>query len=300
MAPRALVLGSGAGGGVPQWNCRCRICTLARAGDPRVQRRTQAGVALTGDGATWTLIGASPDLRAQLEAAPPLHPATGLRHSPIDAVVLASAEIDHVAGLLTMRERQPFRLIATEPVLRMLAANPIFDALSPECVKRQCVAPGQLFAGSRGVELRLVPVPGKVPLYAEHREDAADEADFTLAVVAEINGKRIACMPACAAVTDTVLDVLRSADVVLFDGTVFTDAELIEAGVSEKTGRRMGHIAMSGPEGSLARLAGLRAGRRIYMHLNNTNPVLVAGSAEQAIVERAGWEIATDGMEIAL
>lgn len=298
MAARALVLGSAAGGGVPQWNCRCRICCLARSGDPRVKRRTQAALALSGDGQSWTLIGASPDLRAQIEANPALHPQSGLRHSPISAVVLASAEIDHVAGLLTLRERQAFRLIATEPVLGMLAMNPIFDALNPELVQRQCVVPGERFAGSRGIALTLVTVPGKAPLYAEHRETGG--ANFTTAILAEIKGKRIACMPACAVISDAVIDVLQSADVVLLDGTVFTDAEMIETGVGEKTGRRMGHVAMSGPEGSLARLAGLTAARRIYVHLNNTNPVLVEDSAERAIVERAGWEIAVDGMEIAL
>jgi pyrroloquinoline quinone biosynthesis protein B len=300
MRPRARVLGSAAGGGVPQWNCRCRICCLARNDDPRVKRRTQASLAVTGDGETWTLLGASPDLRTQLEACAALHPNAGLRHSPLNAVVLSSAEIDHVAGLLILREGHAFQLFATEPVLAMLASNPMLDALHPQIVHRRSVVPGVRFAASRGVELSLVAVPGKAPLYAEEFVSGSEKAEFTTAVLVTVGSVCVVWMPACASVTDDVLSHLRPADIILFDGTVFTDNELIDAGVGNKTGARMGHVAISGLEGSLARLAGLDARRRIYVHLNNTNPVLIEGSQERAEVERAGWEVAYDGMEIAL
>ncbi len=295
----AIVLGSAAGGGVPQWNCGCRICALARAGDPRVPLRTQVSIAISGDGLGWLLIGASPDLRQQILATPALAPRNGLRHSPISGVALINADVDGIAGLLAIRESQPFRLYAPAPILGVLKANPVFDVLDPSLVDRVTVWPLQPIDCGRGLSLCLLPMPGKVPLYLEDRAAAQPEPGPTYAALIEAGGRRALIAPACADITDAVRAQMRQSDVVFFDGTLFTDDEMIRAGVGRKTGPRMGHVSMSGPGGSLAALADLPA-RRIFVHINNTNPVLIEGSEERRQVEAAGFEVAFDGMEVRL
>src|SRR5947208_10892776 len=163
----AIVLGAAAGGGYPQWNCRCAVCRLAWDGDPRVRPRAQASLAVSADGARWTLLNASPDLRAQLAATPALHPREKKRGSPIEAVVLTGGEIDQTVGLLTLRERQPFTLLATEQTLGALADNPMFGALAADVVTRRAVSPGTPFMLPGGLVAELFMVPGKVPLYLE-------------------------------------------------------------------------------------------------------------------------------------
>jgi pyrroloquinoline quinone biosynthesis protein B len=295
------VLGSAAGGAVPQWNCACRVCRLAWAGDPRVAWRTQASLAVTGDGEQWTIIGAAPDLLTQIRSRHFLHPRTAtLRGSPISAVVLASAEIDHVSGLLSLREGHAFNLIALPGVHTVLDSNPVFDALHPSLVVRRVAAPGESIAASPGIAIELHPVIGKVPLYLEtERTDfQAEPLGATSAVVIGVNGRRVAYVPCCAAITDELLGLLSTADILFFDGTVFENCELISAGVGTKTGTRMGHVAISGPQGSLARFDRLTRPRRIFTHINNTNPVLIDASPERRAADTAGWEIAFDGMEI--
>lgn len=295
----AIVLGSAAGGGVPQWNCGCWVCRLARAGDPRVPARSQASIAISGDGESWLLVGASPDLRQQILGTSALAPRDALRHSPIRGVVLINADVDGIAGLLAIRESQPFRLYAPAPIHQVLKANPVFDVLDPSSVERVTVPPSQPIDCGSGLSLCLLPMPGKVPLYLEDRGAAEPEAEPTYAALVEAGGRRVLIAPACADITDAVRTHMRRADVVFFDGTLFHDDEMIRAGLGRKTGRRMGHVAMSGPDGSLARLADL-PGRRIFVHINNTNPVLVEGSDERRRVEAAGFEVAFDGMEVHL
>ena len=296
----AIVLGSAAGGGFPQWNCRCAVCRLAWAGDSRVKCSTQASLALSADGETWVLLNASPDLRAQLAATRALHPRDGLRHSPIAAVVLTGAEIDQIAGLLNLRERQPFALYGTAECLAAVAANPMFEALAADVVTRHAVVPGTRFEPAPGLTAELFAVPGKMPLYLERGEpEVGGESGTTVGVEISAGGPRLAFVPGAAAMTPALHARLKHADAVLFDGTLFTDNEMIRTGTGAKTGRRMGHMPIDGDGGSLAALAGL-AGRRIYIHINNTNPIHVAGSPERRRVEDAGWEVAADGMEIAL
>jgi pyrroloquinoline quinone biosynthesis protein B len=296
----AIVLGAAAGGGYPQWNCRCPVCCLAWEGDSRVKFCTQAGLAVSADGVQWVLLNASPDLRAQLNATPALHPRDGLRHSPIAAVVLTGAEVDQIAGLLNLRERQPFALHGTAECLAAVAANPMFEALAPEVVTRHAVAPGTPFRPVRGLTAELFLVPGKVPLYLEQGEPAVGgETGDTVGVEIAAGGARLTYVPGAAAMTPALQARLARADTVLFDGTLFTDDEMIRTGTGAKTGRRMGHIPIDGDGGSLSALAGIEA-RRIYVHINNTNPIHVAGSPERRKVEVAGWEIAADGMEILL
>jgi len=296
----AIVLGSAAGGGFPQWNCRCPVCRLAWAGDSRVRARSQASLAVSADGKDWVLINASPDLPAQLRRAIALHPCVGTRGSPIKAVLLTGGEIDQVAGLLSLREREPFSIFATDATLAALADNPMFAALAPDVVARRPAAAGEAVTLPGGLAAELFMVPGKVPLYLEgENPDTASETPSNVGVEISAGSARIAYIPGAAAVTAAMRERIARADVILFDGTLYRDDEMIASGTGSKTGRRMGHMPIDGADGSLAALGNL--GKRcIYVHINNTNPILVAGSPERAVVEHAGWEIAEDGLEIAL
>jgi len=294
----AIVLGSAGGGAFPQWNCRCPVCQLAWAGDPRVKPRTQAVIAVSADHARWTLINASPDLAAQIRATPALHPAGALRGSPIDAVVLTGAEIDQIAGLLSLRESTPFALYATPASHAAVAANAVFGAMSS--MSRRAVNPGERFLLAGGIEATLFMVPGKLPLYLEGETPELDvESAANVGIELQREGARLVLVPGAAAVTDAMRERFARADAVLFDGTLFTDDEMIRLGVGQKTGRRMGHMPIDGEGGSLRALDGLSA-RRIFIHINNTNPILIDGSVERRTVESAGWQVAEDGMEIAL
>jgi len=304
-----FILGSAAGGGFPQWNCNCDVCRRAWAGDPRVKPRTQASIAVTAgaslngpsssSGAPFILINASPDLRQQIIATPALQP-YGLRKSPIAAVVLTGGEVDQTAGLLTLREHGPFGLYGTAATLSTLAANSIFNVLAADVVSRHTVKSGVPFRLPGGIEAELLLVPGKAPLYLEGDNpelDAETEANVGIEVRAE--GARLVFIPGAAKLTPAIAARLRDADVVLFDGTLFSDDEMIAAGAGAKTGRRMGHMPVGGPDGTLAALAGL-ARRRVLIHINNTNPILIDGSPQRRAVEAAGFEVAEDGMRIEL
>ena len=296
----AIVLGAAAGGGFPQWNCRCAVCRLAWGGDPRVLARSQASLAVSADGERWTLLNAAPDLRAQLAATPALHPRGALRASPITAVVLTGAEVDQTAGLLNLRERQPFMLAATAETLGILGTNTMFDVLAADVVARRAVEIGKPFVLPGGLTAELFVVPGKVPLYLERgTPDTAAETGANVGIEISADGARLCFVPGAAAVTPALRARIERADVILFDGTLFADDEMIAAGLGEKTGRRMGHMPIDGADGSLAALDGLGK-RRIYIHINNTNPILIDGSAERRRVEAAGWEVAADGLEISL
>jgi pyrroloquinoline quinone biosynthesis protein B len=276
------------------------VCSLAWAGDPRVKPRTQASLAVSADGKHWVLLNASPDLRAQIQANPSLHPRDGTRGSPIAAVVLTGAEIDQTAGLLSLRERSPFTLHATAATLAAIADNPMFSALAADVVTRRALVPGERFAAGVGIEAELFIVPGKMPLYLEGDDpETACESAVNVGIEISNGPARLAYVPGAAAITPAVKQRLGRADVIVFDGTLHTNDEMIRAGTGSKTGRRMGHMPIDGPDGSLAALADLRA-RRIFVHINNTNPVLIDGSPERRRVEAAGWEIAEDGLEIVL
>ncbi|MBO0764682.1 MAG: pyrroloquinoline quinone biosynthesis protein PqqB [Hyphomicrobiaceae bacterium] len=308
------VLGSAAGGGFPQINCNCANCLDVRLGKPGLAPRSQSSLAVARDGAAWALLNASPDLRQQVAGAPELAPLPGghtsVRTSPIKAVVLTNGDVDHIAGLLSLREGFAFTIYATARVLDTLAANSIFNVLDRGLVRSVALVPGRpiaLAAGGMdlGLTLEAFPVPGKVALYLE--DPAAGpgfgtrEGDTIGVKVAEpATGAALFYIPGCAAVDRELTDRLRGASLVLFDGTLYSDEEMIAQGLSTKTGRRMGHISMSGREGSLAAFAGLGVKRRVFVHMNNSNPVLRDGSRQRREVEEAGWEVAFDGMEFRL
>ena len=211
------MLGSGAGGGVPQWNCGCRVCRLAWSGDSRVKPRTQAGLALTVDGENWLLLNASIDLRQQILATPALHPKGEGRHSPIGAVVLTNAEVDSSAGLLALRERQPFAIFGTQATLDAIGANRMFDVVDRAVAPRQAVRLGEPFEPLAGVKLELFAVPGKVPLWLEEGDVSTDEiGEETVSIAAEAAGKRLVYAPACAHVTEDLDARIANADAVVF------------------------------------------------------------------------------------
>jgi pyrroloquinoline quinone biosynthesis protein B len=296
---KAIVLGSAAGGGVPQWNCGCRNCDLARRGDARIRPATQVGLAVSANGSDWLLIGASPDLRQQILQTPALWPGRAGRHSPIAGVVLTGSDIDALSGLLVLRESQSFAIYAPPSVIDVLNSNRIFDVLDRRLVEHIAILPDAPITPLPGLRLTLLALPGKTPLYLEDRTAAQPEPAPAYAARIEAHGRAMVMAPACARITHDVLAHLRGTDVLFFDGTLYRDDEMIVAGLGPKTGRRMGHVSLSGPDGTLARLRDLPA-RRILLHINNTNPVLLADSPERAEAEQAGFEIAYDGMEITL
>ena len=313
---RAIVLGAAAGGGFPQWNSAGPGCRRARAGDPAAPPRTQASLAVSADadGRRWVLLNASPDLPAQLRATPALHPRPeggAVRHSPIAAAVLTGAEVDTVAGLLSLRERHAFALYGAEQSLAVLAENPIFGALDPALVPRRRLPLGEEVAlrdaagGDLDLRVEAFPVPGKVPLFLEEggsdpgRADEGETVGLRLSAAGGGSGA-LFFVPGCAAMTDDLRERLRGAACVLFDGTLWRDDEMLRAGAGTKTGARMGHMSIDGPTGTLAAFADLGVRQRVLIHLNNTNPVLLADSPERAAVEAAGWEVAEDGMELRL
>lgn len=298
MTLRARILGAAAGGGLPQWNCGCENCNLARAG--KIPSQTQSSVAFSGNGSDWAILNASPDIRDQMARTPELHP-TALRELPLRSVMVTNGDIDHVAGLLILREQQPFKLFATAEIHSVLAQNPIFDALRANIVLRQEIALNQPFELAPDLTATLFAVPGKVPLYMEGEVVQTDlEGEQTVGVHLQAGGKDAYYIPGCALVNGDLAERLRGADMVMFDGTLWQDNEMINMGLSQKTGQRMGHISMSGPEGSMAAFADLGVSRKVYVHMNNSNPVLRPDSAERAEAEANGWTIGQDGMEITL
>jgi pyrroloquinoline quinone biosynthesis protein B len=298
---RVLVLGSAAGGGFPQWNCRCPVCQLAWAGDPRVKARTQSSVAVTADGERFVLLNASPDLRQQILSNRDLHPRRGDRDSPIKAVVLTNGDVDHVTGLLTLRERQPFTLFGTGTTLDVVAGNSVFGVLDQGFVTRHELTMNAPVDVGCGITVRPFPVPGKVPLYLEGPSLAiGEETENTIGLEVSGGGSRFYYIPGCASVPGWLLDAVEGAPLLLFDGTTYRDDEMPRLGLSDKTSRRMGHTPVAGEDGTLERFARSRIGRKVFIHINNTNPILVDGSPENEAVRAAGWEISFDGMDIVL
>jgi pyrroloquinoline quinone biosynthesis protein B len=307
---RVVVLGAAAGGGVPQWNCGCPVCRTARTEHPELQS-TQASIAVSADGEHWFLINASPDLRQQLIATPQLHPKPGkLRHSPISGVILTNGEVDAVAGLLSMREGSPFTIYAHAKVLSVLKANSIFNVLNENNVPRRPIEVDRSFEPTlpdgtpSGLEILPFAVPGKSAWYLEGRTHPGGDSGvgdtLGLRIADKASDRYFYFLAACAAVDDQLRSRLSGAPLILFDGTVWRDDELIAAGLGSKTGQGMGHIAMSGDSGAIAALADLDIGRKIFLHINNSNPALLRASPERKIAERAGWQIPADGTEIVL
>ena len=302
-----VVLGSAAGGGFPQWNCNAPLSKAARDGSIKTKWRTQASIAVSADGERWLLVNASPDLRQQLMQTKCLWPRQAPRHSPIDAVLLTSGEIDHVAGLLSLRESQAFTLWATPRILEILGENAIFGALNPDYVARESFPLGTAFAptgahGALGLTVEAFPVPGKVPLFLESRNpgNLGGLPEETVGLEIAAGGARFHYIPGCARMTPELRERLQGSALVFFDGTLWHNDEMIDLGISPKTGARMGHMNISGPDGTLDAFADLGVRRKLFIHVNTTNPVLDEGSPERAEIRAKGWDVAEDGMRIVL
>ncbi len=308
---RIKVLGSAAGGGFPQWNCGCSNCHGLRQGTLRGKARSQAQLAVSGDCKAWFLLNASPDLRIQIEANTELHPAGGQRHSPISGVVLSSGDLDNVLGLLLLREFQPLHIYSTAAIRKIVSQdNSFFRLLErvPGQAKWAEIRPGAVFelksgeqSGSCAIRCRALALPGPYPAYAQangRSELAAEEA--VVALTLESGGRKMVFAPALPALTDELQAKIADCDLLFADGTFWADDELRRIRGGGPTAREMGHLPVGGPGGSLEQLARLRGPRKIFIHINNTNPLLDEDSPQYAQAREAGWEIAEDGWELQL
>ena len=298
------VLGSSAGGGFPQWNCNCGNCSGVRNGTIAAEPRTQSSLAVSVDGVSWLLINASPDILAQLAANPELQPARHARDTGIAAVLLMDAQIDHVTGLLMLRENSArLPIYATDAVWQDLSTGfPVTQILSHYCgVHRHTIAlddaPLEIPA-LPGVRIEALPLSSKAPPYSPHRNAPVRGDNIGLLITALDSGKRAFYAPGLGVLEPHVRDAMRRADLLLVDGTTWTNDEMIRLGLSKKTAADMGHLAQSGPGGMIEVLDALDrpAARKVLIHINNTNPILVEDGPERRVLAQHGIEVARDGM----
>ena len=310
---KILVLGSAAGGGFPQWNCNCPNSAQARKNPKRAKPRTQSSIAVSADdGKNWFLFNASPDLRQQINENSALQPSTGVRHSPILGAFLTNGDVDHIAGLLNLRESHPLTIYATKKVLNILKKGIVFDVLNPEFVERREVSLNETIAlkdkdnNSVGIEVEVFPVPGKIALYLEDETKgngfgSEPEDTIGLKIIDTKTKNYFFYIPGCSAMPDELKDRLKDAPMILFDGTLWKDDEMLTANVGvKKTGERMGHLSMSGKEGTMELLKDLNIKKKFFIHINTTNPALLEDSQERKMINKEGWEVSYDGMEINL
>ncbi|MFC5431523.1 pyrroloquinoline quinone biosynthesis protein PqqB [Paraburkholderia denitrificans] len=305
------VLGSSAGGGFPQWNCNCPRCDGVRRGTIKASRRTQSSIAVTSNGDDWLLVNASPDVLAQIAANPELQPARQIRDTGIAAVLTIDAQIDHVTGLLMLRERStPLPLYTTDAVWQDLCTGfPIGPILSHYCgiEHRRIALDGTPLAldALPGVQIDALPLTSKAPPYSPHRQSPERGDNLGLVLTNRATGKRAFYAPGLGEIDGALLDVMRSVDLLLVDGTMWTHDEMIRLGLSKHTAMDMGHLpqcSTGGEDGMLDILDSIvRAGvRKVLVHINNTNPILVEDGPERRALDARGIEVAYDGMTFEL
>ena len=295
------LLGTAAGGGIPQWNCACQLCHLSRTHPQISPPRLQLQAAFSADVQGWTLINASPDLRFQIEANPELQPSPsrGRRNTPIQNIILTSADLDQVLGLLLLREFQPLHVYATPLVRQLLDDNSFFRMLQrvPDQLTWTPIIPGIPFHPAPGIRCTAKSLIASLPFYAKDLDITAPR-HISLGLVIESEGRRVAYTPSLPEITGELLEIYDSCDVVLIDGTFWSDAELSNTHAGTPLARSIGHIPMSGEDGTIARLAQVTSPKKIFVHINNTNPVLDPRSAEYKQVIDAGWQIGQDGWQL--
>jgi pyrroloquinoline quinone biosynthesis protein B len=289
------VLGAAAGGGFPQWNCGCPRCLAARDGSRPCRPRTQSSVAVSADYRRWYLLNASPDVRAQIESFPALHP-TGIRNTPLEAVLLTDAELDHTLGLLLLREADDLEVHATAAVHETLGrGTSLLQTLGAYAnVEWRPVVTGKEVPLGDGLSYRAF----EVPTSKRARFEAGEVSVVGYRISDAHTGRSLAYVPGAQALGASVLDHFEGCACLLFDGTCWQDDELIRLGIAQKTAREMGHLPIGGADGSLEKLAPLPIERKIYIHINNTNPILIEDSPERAILGEHGLEVAVDGLEL--
>ncbi len=311
MTMKVLVLGSAAGGGFPQWNCNCSNSAEARKNPKKAKPRTQSSIAVSSDnGTNWFLFNASPDLRQQINDNKALQPKKGIRHSPIAGVFVTNGDIDHIAGLLNLRESHPLSIYGTNKVLGILNSNSVFNVLNPDFVDRREVNLNENIllkdksGKSIGIEVEVFPVPGKVALFLEEKNNdnnfgTDDEDTIGLKITDTKTKKYFFYIPGCAGMTDDLKKRIKGAPMILFDGTLWTDDEMLKAKVGvQKTGQRMGHMSMYGENGTMKIFKNLDVKKKFFIHINTTNPALLEDSEERKKLNEEGWEVSYDGMEV--
>ena len=300
---KIVVLGSGAGGGFPQWNCNCRNCRVAREGTLKAKSRTQSSIAVSADSQNWALVNASPDILAQIKAVSQLQPGRKLRDTGITGVVLVDSQLDHTLGLAMLREGECLQIYCTASVRAdLLTGNPMLRILENYCgVSWHQVEIGSgrfRVSGIRDVEFVAVPVASKAPPYSPHRHEPHEDDNIALMIEDVSTGQSVFYAPGLAAVDSRAWECMSRAACLLVDGTFWTDDEMILLGAGRKRGQEMGHLALAGDGGMLSYLRRLPGTRKILVHINNTNPILDEESLERRELERSGVEVAYDGMEI--
>ena len=306
MTIRIRVLGASAGGGFPQWNCNCRNCDGVRKGTVRATPRTQSSIALSGDGSNWILFNASPDLLAQYKGFAELQPARAIRDTAIRAVVLMDAQIDHTTGLLMLREGRPLEIYCTDTAREDLSTgNPLFRILGHYCGVNWHQIPTQRgnrfpVIGAESLTFTAVPLKSNAPPYSPHRDNPHEGDNIGMRIADSASGKIVFYAPGLGEIEPHLKPYLEEADVLMVDGTFWTDDEMIKLGLSKKHARDIGHLPQSGPGGMIEALKPLKASRKILIHINNTNPILDEDSAERRQLDSAAIEVAYDGMEVKL
>jgi pyrroloquinoline quinone biosynthesis protein B len=302
------LLGTAAGGGVPQWNCNCAVCREARADTGRVRSRTQSSVAVSADGGSWFLLNASPDIRGQMENFPPLHPSNrSPRNSPVEGVLLTNADLDHTLGLLLLREGEKLHVHATPNIRQALSEGISFSpALESFCGIEWIEPPTKPLALSRrdgsasGLMYEAISLPGKPPRFMKSRAVSSTGNVVGYRITDSGTGGRLFFLPDIGELNDDLLRWLPECDALLFDGTFWSENEMRDQGLGTLAAADMGHVPISGASGSLKVLAELGIKHKIYTHINNTNPILIEDSPESAAVEATGCVVGRDGMELTI
>ncbi|OUR72287.1 pyrroloquinoline quinone biosynthesis protein PqqB [Methylophaga sp. 41_12_T18] len=300
------VLGSGAGGGFPQWNCNCENCSGVRAGTIKATRRTQSSIAISANGTDWILFNASPDIKKQLDDFPAIQPARHVRDTAISAIVITDAQIDHVTGMLTLREHnKPWEVYTTEAVRQDLTTGfPVFNILGHfRGINHHEISTDQsvfTIPTAEGLEFTAVPLLSEAPPYSPHRGNTVPGDNIGMHIKDTRTGKSLFYAPGLGVAEPHVLEYMRNADCILIDGTVWTDDEMSHEGISDKRASEMGHLDQSSEGGILSILNAMDKPRKILIHINNTNPILNEDSPQRATLNKADIELAFDGMDIEL
>ena len=302
---KVRVLGSGAGGGFPQWNCNCHNCHRLRHNTMNGKVRSQSSIAVSTDNKNWLLINTSPDIRSQLEAFPAIQPKEGIRDTGIKAILLIDSQIDHTTGMLMLREGKPLEVYCTDMVKQDLSTGfPLFTMLKDYCTVNHHAIPvdGSSFTIPAIEDLRFYTqaLKSKAPPYSPHRHDP-HEGDNIGVIIEQIStGKKVFYSPGLGEIEPHVMTAMQEVDCLLVDGTFWTDDEMCTQNISHKKAREIGHLPQSGPGGMIEVLSGVAKARKILIHINNTNPILDDDSEQRKILDAAGIEVAYDGLEIDL